>query len=157
MKACCSRRTGRARACINSDNTDYREHRMKTVYARSSMAVDCRRTRNSRSMQPIGHYCFKCQQFWTDDQVYKIMEELQEKRIQQYLSSPGAKKWTWLRWKYIVHFLTVGLENSERDRFSSLYIESLVVEVLYTARLTLLSGSRSIAVHFWLRFSRAHG
>ena len=95
--AACSRRTGRARPCVNSDNTDYREHRMKSVYVRASMAAveDCGgRARNSRSMQPLGYYCFKCQQFWTDDQVYRIVEELQEKRIQQYLSSPAAKKWT---------------------------------------------------------------
>ena len=93
------RRTGRARPCINSDNTDYREHRMKTVYVRASMAAveedgGGGRARNSRSMQPLGYYCFKCWQFWTDDQVYRIVEELQEKRIQQYLSSPAAKKWT---------------------------------------------------------------
>jgi hypothetical protein len=90
MKAC-SRHTGRARPCINSDNTDYREHRMKSVYVRaSSMAAvqdgDGGRARNSRSMQPLGYYCFKCQQFWTDDQVYRIVEELQEKRIQQSTS-----------------------------------------------------------------------
>ena len=95
MKACCSRRTGRARPCVNSDNTDYREHRMKSVYVRASMAAvqdgGKGRTRNSRSMQPLGYYCFKCQQFWTDDQVYRIVDELLEKRIQQYLSSPAAK------------------------------------------------------------------
>jgi len=74
---------------------------MKTVYVRASMASAVvedggggRRTRNSRSMQPLGYYCFKCQQFWTDDQVYRIVEELLEKRVQQYLSSPAAKKWT---------------------------------------------------------------
>ena len=39
MKACCSRRTGRARPCINSYNTDYREHRMRSVYVRASMAA----------------------------------------------------------------------------------------------------------------------
>jgi len=71
---------------------------MKTVYIRASMAAAVgdsggERVRNSRSMQPIGYYCFKCQQFWTDDQVYRIVEELLEKRIQQYLSSLGAKKW----------------------------------------------------------------
>jgi hypothetical protein len=91
------RLTGRARPCVNSDNTDYREHRMKTVYVRAPMAAEDGgggRARNSRSMQPLGYYCFKCQQFWTDDQVYRIVEELQEKRIQQYLSSPGATKWT---------------------------------------------------------------
>jgi hypothetical protein len=99
MKAC-SRRTGRARPCINSDNTDYREHRMKSVYVRASMAAVVedggggRRTQNSRSMQPLGYYCFKCQQFWTDEQVYRIVDDLLEKRIQQYLSSPAAKKWT---------------------------------------------------------------
>jgi hypothetical protein len=92
-----NRRTGRARPCVNSDDTDYREHRMKSVYVRASMASAVQdggggRARNSRSMQPLGYYCFKCQQFWTDDQVYRIFEELQEKRIQQYLSSPAAKK-----------------------------------------------------------------
>ncbi len=98
MIACCSRRTGRARPCINSDNTDYREHRMKSVYVRASMAAvedgGGGKTRNTRSMQPLGYYCFKCQQFWTDEQVYRIVDELLEKRIQQYLSSPEAKKWT---------------------------------------------------------------
>ena len=94
------RRTGRARPCVNSDNTDYREHRMKSVYVRASMAAVVedggrgRRTRNSRSMQPLGYYCFKCQQFWTDDQVYRIVDELLEKRIQQYLSRPTVEKWT---------------------------------------------------------------
>lgn len=87
------RRTGRALACVNSDDTDYREHRMKTVYVRASMAGG-ERARNSRSMQPFGYYCFKCEKFWTDDQVDKIVEELREKRIQQYLSSSAAKKWT---------------------------------------------------------------
>ncbi len=33
------RHTGRALPCVNSDNTDYREHRMKTVYVRASMVV----------------------------------------------------------------------------------------------------------------------
>src|ERR671910_722862 len=94
-----SRRTGRALPCVNSDNTDYREHRMRSVYVRASMvAVEDGgegRTRNSRSMQPLGYYCFKCQQFWTDGQADKIVEELQEKRIQQILTSPPAsKKWT---------------------------------------------------------------
>ena len=88
------RRTGRARPCINSDNTDYREHRMKSVYVRGSVSAEDGgrvRARNSRSMQLLGYYCFKCQQFWTDDQVYRIVEELQEKRIQRYLSSQGLK------------------------------------------------------------------
>jgi hypothetical protein len=52
------------------------------------------RARNSRSMEPLGYYCFKCQQFWTDDQMYRIVEELQEKHIQQYISRQVAKKWT---------------------------------------------------------------
>jgi hypothetical protein len=77
------RHTGRALPCINSDKTDYREHRMKSVYVRASMAAvehgGGGRARNSRSMQPLGYYCFKCQQFWTDDQVYRIVEELLEK------------------------------------------------------------------------------
>ncbi len=97
MKAC-SRRTGRARPCINSDNTDYREHRMKSVYVRASVAAEedggGGRGRNLRSMQPLGYYCFKCQQFWTDDQVYRLVDEILEKRIQQYLSTAAAKKWT---------------------------------------------------------------
>jgi hypothetical protein len=87
------RRTGRALPCVNSDNTDYREHRMKTVYVRASIAVDGGRARNSRGIQPLGYYCFKCQQFWTNDQVDRIVEELREKRIQRYLSGPAAKKW----------------------------------------------------------------
>ena len=56
---------------------------MKSVYVRASTAAveDGGRggARNSRSMQPLGYYCFKCQQFWTDDQVYRIVEELLEK------------------------------------------------------------------------------
>jgi hypothetical protein len=92
-----SRRTGRARPCVNSDNIDFREHRMKTVYVRASMAAVedgvGGRAQNSRSMQPLGYFCFKCQQFWTDDQVYRIVEELLEKCVQKYLSSPAAKKW----------------------------------------------------------------
>jgi hypothetical protein len=72
---------------------------MKSVYVRASMAEvedggGGGRAPNSRSMQPLGYYCFKCQQFWTDEQVYRIVDELLEKRIQQYLSSPAAKKWT---------------------------------------------------------------
>jgi REP element-mobilizing transposase RayT len=71
---------------------------MKSVYVRASMVAvqdgGRGRARNSRSMQSLGYYCFKCQQFWTDDLVYRIVEELQEKRIQQYLSSQAAKKWT---------------------------------------------------------------
>jgi hypothetical protein len=91
------RRTGRARPCINSDNTDYREHRMKSVYVRASMTGEDgggERAQDSRSMQPLGYFCFKCQQFWTDDQVYRIVEELLEKGIQQFLSSTAAKRWT---------------------------------------------------------------
>jgi hypothetical protein len=61
------RRTGRALPCVNSDNTDYREHRMNSVYVRASMAIGGRRARNSRSMQPIGYYCFKCGKFWTEN------------------------------------------------------------------------------------------
>jgi hypothetical protein len=34
------RRTGRALPCINSDNTDYREHRMKSVYVRAFMSAE---------------------------------------------------------------------------------------------------------------------
>jgi hypothetical protein len=61
------RRTGRSPPCVNSDNTDYGEHRMRTIYVRSSMAVGGGRPRSSRSMLQLGYFCFKCQQFWTDD------------------------------------------------------------------------------------------
>jgi hypothetical protein len=40
-------------------------HRMRTVYMRSVMGDE--RARNSRSMIPIGYYCFQCEKFWTDD------------------------------------------------------------------------------------------
>jgi hypothetical protein len=61
------RRVGRSPPCVNSNSTDYGEHRMRTVYIRASMVGDGRRARNSRSMQPIGYYCFKCQKFWIHD------------------------------------------------------------------------------------------
>jgi hypothetical protein len=60
------RRIGRSPPCVNSDSTDYKQHRMRTIYVRSSM-VDDRRPRNSRSMQPIGYLCPKCQKYWTYD------------------------------------------------------------------------------------------
>jgi len=63
---------------------------MKSVYVRASMAAvqdgGGGRARNSRRMQSLGYYCFKCEQFWTDDQVYRIVDELLEKRIQQCIS-----------------------------------------------------------------------
>jgi hypothetical protein len=91
------RRTGRALPCVNSDNTDYREHRMKSVYIRASIAGKDNKEK-PRSMLQLGYFCFQCQQFWTDDdQVDRIAEELQEKKHiqQQHLSSlAAAKKWT---------------------------------------------------------------
>jgi hypothetical protein len=59
-------RIGRSPPCQNANKEDYRIHRMKTVYMRSSM-IDGRRARNSRSMIPIGYYCFQCEKFWVDD------------------------------------------------------------------------------------------
>jgi hypothetical protein len=60
------RRTGRSPPCVNSDSRDYREHRMRTVYMRATMIG---RGRNHRSMRTIGYYCFKCEKFWTDDDL----------------------------------------------------------------------------------------
>jgi hypothetical protein len=58
-------RTGRSPPCVNANREDYKEHRMRTVYMRSYMEDE--RARNSRSMIPIGYYCFKCEKFWIDD------------------------------------------------------------------------------------------
>lgn len=88
-----NRRTGRARSCVNSDDTDYREHRMRSVYVRTSMAAaeDCGgRARNSRSMQPLGYFCFKCQQFWTDDQVYRIVQERYDSIVKNWNLNPSV-------------------------------------------------------------------
>jgi hypothetical protein len=70
---------GQSARCVNDRN-----HRMRTAYVRGSISggaqvrgVDD----GTRTMKPIGFYCFTCKQFWTNDQVYKIIEELQEKRI----------------------------------------------------------------------------
>jgi len=59
------RNIGRSPPCVNSDDTDYRKHRMRTVYMRSRMADE--RARNSRSMIPFGYYCFQCRTYWTDE------------------------------------------------------------------------------------------
>jgi hypothetical protein len=37
------------------------------------------RSIKSRSMLALGFFCFKCRQFWTNGDVDKIIEELQEK------------------------------------------------------------------------------
>ena len=58
------RRTGRALPCINSNDTDYKHHKMRTIYMRQSMDS---RGRNHRTMTAIGYYCSKCEKFWTDD------------------------------------------------------------------------------------------
>jgi hypothetical protein len=84
-------RIGRSPPCVNANEEDYKLHRMRKLYMRSSM-IDGRRARNSRSMISIGYYCFRCQQFWTDEQADMIVEELREKRIQECLSSLAAKK-----------------------------------------------------------------
>ena len=59
-------RTGRSPPCVNADNTDYKQHRMRAIYMRSSI-IDGNRGRNSRSMRKIGYYCAACHRFWTDD------------------------------------------------------------------------------------------
>jgi hypothetical protein len=75
-----NRKTGRASPCVNSEYTDpdFREHIMKTVYVRGSMRDS--RSIKSRSMQALGYFCFKCRQFWTNEDVNKIIEDLQEIR-----------------------------------------------------------------------------
>ena len=75
-----NRKTGRALRCINAQYTDqdFREHIMNTVYVRVSMQDS--RSIKSRSMQALGYFCFKCRQFWTNEDVDKIIEEeLREK------------------------------------------------------------------------------
>jgi hypothetical protein len=75
-----NRQTGRALPCLNADYTDadFREHIMKTVYVRASIRDS--KSIKSRSMQALGYFCFKCRQFWTNEDVDKtIEEELREK------------------------------------------------------------------------------
>jgi hypothetical protein len=74
-----NRKTGRALPCLNAEYTDpdFREHIMNTVYVRASMRDS--RSIKSRSMLALGFFCFKCRQFWTNGDVDKIIEELQEK------------------------------------------------------------------------------
>jgi hypothetical protein len=83
-----NRKTGRASPCVNAEYTDldFREHIMKTVYVRASMRDS--RSIKSRIMQALGYFCFKCCQFWTNEDVNKIIEELQElreKQIEEYV------------------------------------------------------------------------
>jgi hypothetical protein len=66
------RRIGSAPPCVNANKEDYKVHRMRTVYMRSSMIAG-RRGRNSRSMIPIGYYCFKCEKFWVDDDLMDMI------------------------------------------------------------------------------------
>jgi hypothetical protein len=61
------RNIGRSRPCVKANKEDYKEHRMRTVYMRSSMGDE--RARNSRSMISIGYYCFQCETFWTDEDL----------------------------------------------------------------------------------------
>ena len=75
-----NRKIGRALPCLNAEYTDpdFREHIMNTVYVRASMR-DSKSIR-SRSMQALGYFCSKCGQFWTNEDVDKIIEEeLREK------------------------------------------------------------------------------
>jgi len=79
-----NRKTGRALPCLNAEYTDpdFREHIMNTVYVRASMRDS--RSIKSRSMQALGYFCFKCRQFWTNEDVDKIIEEeLREKQIRE--------------------------------------------------------------------------
>ena len=57
------RNIGRSPPCVKANKEDYKMHRMRTIYMRSSMADE--RARNSRSMISIGYYCFQCETFWT--------------------------------------------------------------------------------------------
>jgi hypothetical protein len=76
------RRTGRALLCLNAKITDadFREHIMKVVYFRVSLQES--NSIKSRSMKALGYFCFKCRKFWTNQDVDKIIEELQEKNIE---------------------------------------------------------------------------
>jgi len=79
-----NRKTGRASPCVNAEYTDpdFRDHIMKSVYVRASMRDS--RSIKSRSMLALGYFCFKCRQFWTNEDVNKIVEEeLQELREKQ--------------------------------------------------------------------------
>ena len=78
-----NRKTGRALLCLNAEYTDpdFREHVMMVVYVRSSLRDS--RSIKSRSMQALGYFCFKCRQFWTNEDVDKIIEELREKQIDE--------------------------------------------------------------------------
>src|SRR5215210_1573389 len=72
------KKTGRALPCLNAEHTDpdFREHIMKTVYVRASMRDS--KSIQSRSMLTLGFFCFKCRQFWTNEDVDKIIEEPRE-------------------------------------------------------------------------------
>jgi hypothetical protein len=55
---------------------------MKTVYVRASMRDS--KSIKSRSMKALGFFCLKCRQFWTNEDVDKIIEEeLREKQIEE--------------------------------------------------------------------------
>jgi hypothetical protein len=87
MKTSNNRKTGRASPCVNAEYTDpdFRDHIMKTVYVRASMRD--RRSIKSRNMLALGYFCFKCRQFWTNEDVNKIIEEdlqkLREKQMEE--------------------------------------------------------------------------
>ena len=85
-------RVGRSAPCVNSSGVDYKEHRMKTVYVRPSTAEKGNKGK-PRSMQSLGYYCFKCQQFWTNEQVDRIVEELVKKR-EEYLQHVTGVTWS---------------------------------------------------------------
>jgi hypothetical protein len=75
-----NRKIGRALPCLNAEYTDpdFREHIMKTVYVRASMRDS--KSARSRRMYALGFFCFRCRQFWTNEDVDKIIEEeLREK------------------------------------------------------------------------------
>jgi hypothetical protein len=75
MTASYRRRTGRSPPCVNSDNTDYTQHRMRTIYVRASMVAGGKR---ARSMRPIGYLCPTCQKYWTYDDW---MDRLQQQQV----------------------------------------------------------------------------
>lgn len=61
---------------------------MNTVYFRASMRDS--RSIKSRSMKTLGFFCFKCRQFWTNEDLDKtIEEELREKQIEEEYMRSG--------------------------------------------------------------------
>jgi hypothetical protein len=80
-----NRKTGRALPCLNAEYTDpdFREHIMKTVYVRASIRDG--RSIKSRSMQALGYFCFRCGQFWTNEDVDNILKSFEKQIEEEYM------------------------------------------------------------------------